>query len=425
MPNLRLVLNVGQLLTMTGPDRPRAGAEMGKVGMIRDGAVLIEDGKVLASGMKDLVLRDERAAKARIVDAGGRVVLPGFVDSHSHPVFVSPRLEDFERRLKGETYAQIAAAGGGILSTVNGVRGAAQAQLADGLARRAELFLESGTTTLEAKSGYGLDLENELKMLRAIKDAQALTALEFVPTFIGAHAVPPELRTQKGGKDEYVRRVCEEMIPKVAEEKLARFVDIFCEDGFFSNEDTAKVFAAAKSRQLGLKIHAEQLSRSGSVKHAVAAGAASLDHLDCCDGSDISTLAGGTSVACLVPGSNYFLGKPFPPARKLIDGGAAVALATDYNPGTCPCWDMRTIISLACAQLKLTPAEALVAATVNGAHALGLGATHGSLEPGKQADMICWDAEDYREIPYYFGAPQVSWTMKKGAVVYDRESTAL
>jgi imidazolonepropionase len=425
MPVRRLVLNCGQLLTMTGPDRPRAGAEMGKLGLIRDGAVLVEDGRIAAAGLRELVQRDERAAKAQIIDAGGRVVLPGFVDSHSHPVFAAPRLDDFERRLKGETYAQIAAAGGGILSTVNGVRGASQASLADGLARRAALFLESGTTTLEAKSGYGLDLDAEVKMLRAIKDAAERTALELVPTFIGAHAVPPELRAQKGGRAEYVRRVCEEMIPAVAEQKLARFVDVFCEDGFFSLEDTDKIFHAAKARGLGLKIHAEQLSRAGSVPKAVAAGAISLDHLDCCDASDISALAGAAGVACLVPGSNYFLGKPYPPARRLIDGGAAVALATDFNPGTCPCWDMRAIVSIACTQMKLSPAEALVAATVNGAYALGLGRTHGALEPGKQADLVCYDAEDYRELAYYFGAPQVAWTLKKGHVVFDREGTAL
>ena len=420
----RLILNCGQLLTMSGPDRPRAGAEMSKIGLVRDGAVLIEDGTIVAAGLKDLVLRDERCGEARIVDAGGRVVLPGFVDSHSHPVFAQPRLEDFERRLKGETYAQMAAKGGGILSTVNGVRGATQADLVEGLVKRAALFLESGTTTLEAKSGYGLDLENELKMLRAIKEAGGRTPLELVATFIGAHAVPAEM---KGRRDDYVRRVCEEMIPAVAADALARFVDVFCEEGFFSVDETRRILDAAHKHGLAAKLHAEQLSRQGSVVVALEHGATSVDHLDHALQDDIAALAGGagSTVACLVPGSNYFLGKPYPPARRLIDAGAAVAVASDFNPGTCPCWDMRMIMSIACAQMKLSPAEALVAATVNGAYALGLGRTHGALEPGKRADVICYDAEDYRELAYYFGSSQVVWTMKKGALVHTRENTAL
>jgi imidazolonepropionase len=424
----RLILNIGQLLTLSGPDRPRAGKEeMNKLGLIRDGAVLVEDGKIAAAGMRELVLKDERAASARIVDAGGRLVLPGFVDSHAHPVFAQPRLEDFERRLKGESYAQIAAAGGGILSTVNGVRGATQARLAEGLCERAARFLECGTTTLEAKSGYGLDLESELKTLRAVRDAGQRTPLELVPTFLGAHAVPPELRAREDGREEYVRRVCEEMMPAVAKDSLAAFADIFVEQGFFTNEDAGRVFQAAKSHGLKAKIHAEQLSRSGSISTAIAAACVSIDHADCVEQADIDALAGAatTSVTCLVPGSNYFLGKPYPPARRLIDGGAAVALATDFNPGTCPCWDMRAILSIGCAQLKMTPAETIVAATVNGAHALGLGKTHGTLEPGKQADILCYDAQDYREIPYYFGTTQAYWTMKRGAVAHTRESTAL
>ena len=407
---------------MTGPDRPRAGSELSKLGLIRDGAVLVEDGRIVAAGLKDLVLRDERAASARIVDAGGRVVLPGFVDSHSHPVFAAERLDDFEARLKGKSYAEIAAAGGGILSTVTKVRGASQGKLVEGLVARAARFLECGTTTLEAKSGYGLDLDTELKMLRAIRDAQALTPLELVPTFIGAHAYPAELKDRPA---EYLQRVCEEMLPAVAKESLARFVDVFCEQGYFSLDDTRRVLEAAAKAGLKTKLHAEQLSRSGSVALAVKASAASADHIDHIDPEDIGKLTGSTTVACLVPGSNYFLNKPYPPARKLIDGGAAVALATDFNPGTCPCWDMRQIVSIACTQMKMTPAEALVAATVNGAYALDLGKTHGALEPGKQADLLCYDAEDYRELAYYFGTTQAHWVMKKGSIVHSRESTAV
>jgi imidazolonepropionase len=410
-----LVLNCGQLLTLGGPDRARAGKEMSSIGMIRDGAVLVEDGLIVSAGLRDIVMRDSRAESARIIDAGGRVVLPGFVDSHSHPVFAAPRLDDFEKRLKGATYAQIAAEGGGILSTVNKVRGATEAALAEGLAARAARFLECGTTTLEAKSGYGLDLDTELKMLRAIKLASERTPLELIPTFIGAHAVPPEL---KGRREDYLKRVCDEMMPAVAKEKLAAFADVFCEDGYFTVEDSGKVFAAAARHGLRAKIHSEQLSRQGSVAMAVKAGASSCDHLDCVEQSDVDALAGSSTVACLVPGSNYFLGKLYPPARRLIDGGAAVALATDFNPGTCPCWDMRQIMSIACTQMKMTPAEAVVAATYNGACALGLEKRLGSLEPGKQADLVCYDAEDYRELPYYFGDSAAHWVVKKGAVVH-------
>lgn len=411
----RLILNAGQLLTMSGPDRPLCGQEMSKLGLITDGAVLVEDGKILASGLRERVLKEEAAqGDVEIVDAEGKVVLPGFVDSHSHPIFAGPRLDDFEARLKGETYAQIAKRGGGILHTVGGVRGASEKDLAEGLVELCGRFLACGTTTLEVKSGYGLDLDNELKMLRAVKAAAVRTPLELVATFIGAHAFPPEFNDRRS---EYVRRVCEEMMPRVAAEKLARFADVFCEQGFFTLADTGRVFEAAAKAGLQTKIHSEQLSRSGSIGLALKAKAVSVDHLDCVEKSDIQDLAGGSTVACLVPGSNYFLAKPYPPARRLIDGGAAVALATDFNPGTCPCWDMRQILSIACTQMKMTPTEALVAATINGAWALGLGRSHGSLEAGKVADLVCYDARDYREIPYYFGDSRVYWVMKGGKLV--------
>ena len=417
-----LIINAAQLLTMAGPDRPRRGAELRSVGLVRQGAVLVENGRILAAGPRDLVQAHGAAGTARLLDAGGRVVLPGFVDSHSHPVFAAARLQDFVARLQGRTYAQIAAEGGGILSTVKGVRGATVSELADGLRTRAAKFLECGTTTLEAKSGYGLDLESELKMLRAVKAAAEAGPLELVATFLGAHAVPGEMKHDREG---YVRRVCEEMIPAVAREGLATFVDVFCEGGFFTVEESARIFAAGAKAGLKPKIHAEQLSRSGSLPLAVKAGAVSADHLDCVDESDLALLAGSDTVACLVPGSNYFLAKPYPPARGLVDAGAAVALATDFNPGTCPCWDMRTIMSIACTQMKMTLEEVLVAATVNGAWALGLGRTHGSLEPGRRADLVCYEAEDYREIPYHFGAPEVAWTMKNGAMVHSRQEYKL
>lgn len=409
-----LVLNASQLLTLAGSDGPRAGREKGAVSLFRDGAVLVEGGLVVTAGPRDVVLAHPLAKGAARVSAEGRVVTPGFVDAHTHPVFAAPRLDDFEARVSGATYQDIAARGGGILWTVNGVRGASEADLAAGLNRRAFDFIACGTTTIEAKSGYGLDLDNELKLLRAIKTAAARGPLEIVATLLGAHAVPPEMR---GRKDEYVARVCSEMIPRAAAEGLARFVDLFCEDGYFDLADLEKIALAGAAAGLGLKVHSEQLTRMGSLPLAVKHKAVSVDHLDCAAEEDLAGLAASRTVACLVPGSNYFLGKPYPPARRILDAGAAVALATDFNPGTCPCWDMRAIMSIACTQMKMTPGEALVAATVNGAHAAGLGKTHGTLEPGKTADLVCHDAEDWRELAYYFSAPRTRWTMKKGEVV--------
>jgi imidazolonepropionase len=410
-----LILNASQLLTMAGSPGPRAGRDKGATGLLRNGAVLIEEGLILAAGPTERVLAHPRAKGASRVSAAGGVIAPGFVDAHTHPLFASPRLDDFEGRIAGATYADLAARGGGILSTVAGVRGTPEAELAAGLRRRVADFLACGTTTIEAKSGYGLDVENELKMLRALRTVSALGPLEIVATLLGAHAVPPELR---GRKDEYVERVCAEMIPRAAAEGLAKFVDVFCEQGYFGLADLEKVAAAGAKAGLGLKVHSEQLSRMGSLPASVKLKAVSADHLDHADEATFAALAASGTVACLVPGSNYFLAKPYPPARRLLDSGAAVALATDFNPGTCPCWDMRTVISIACTQMKMTPAEALVAATINGAHAAGLGATHGSLEAGKTADLVCHEAEDWREIAYYFGAPKVRWTMKRGEIVH-------
>jgi len=410
-----LVEHASQLLTIAGPEGPRTGRYKDSLGLLRDGAVLIDAGRIVAAGPREVVLKHPLAARAERLSAGHRVVTPGFVDAHTHPVFAAPRLDDFEARVAGADYADIAARGGGILWTVRGVRGSLEADLTAGLRRRAFDFLACGTTTIEAKSGYGLDLENELKLLRAIRTAGERGPLEIVPTLLGAHAVPPEL---KGRKAEYVARVCADMIPRVALEGLAKFVDVFCEEGYFDVGDLEKIADAGDKAGLRLKVHAEQLTRSGGLAAAARRGAASADHLDCAREADFAPLAGGATVACLVPGSNYFLAKPYPPARALLSAGAAVALATDYNPGTCPCWDMRLILSIACTQMRMTPAEALVSATINGAHAAGLGLTHGSLEPGKIADLVCHEAEDYRELAYWFGGTRTRWTMKRGEVVY-------
>jgi len=410
-----LIQNVGQLLTLRGPARARAGAELRDVGLVRGGAVLVEDGKIVAVGTKAEVMAQPGAGAARIVDAEGRVVLPGFVDSHSHPVFAAPRLDDFAARVAGKSYEEIAAGGGGIQSSVQKVRAASEQDLVDGLCHWAAKFLECGTTTLEAKSGYGLDLESELKMLRAVRRAQEFCSLELVPTFLGAHAVPAEF---KGRVSDYVAQVCDQMIPAVGRDGLARFADVFCERNYFSEADAERVLAAAAKAGLKAKVHAEQLSRSGGARLAAKLKAVSADHLDYTVSEDFEALKAAGTVATLLPAANFFLDAAYPPARAMIEAGVPVALATDFNPGTAPCWNMQAVISIACTQMKLSPEEALSAATINGAWALDLGASHGSIEPGKQADLAMFDASDYRELPYFFGGNSAVWVMKKGRVAH-------
>jgi len=411
------LINNATLLTFSGPPGPRSGKSMSHVGLIRDGAVLFDD-KIEEAGLREVVLRDPRSRSARIHDAGGRIVMPGFVDSHSHPVFAAPRLKDFELRVKGGTYEEIAAAGGGILSSINGVRGATEGELTTRLLATTHKFLECGTTTLEAKSGYGLDKDSELKALRAIKHVAAGSPLQLVPTFLGAHAVPPEYR---GKPDDYVELLRREILPAVAADGLAAFVDAFCEKGYFTPEQTESFLKAGAEAGLGVKIHAEQLSRSGGALVAAKLKAVSADHLDRVGDADLAALRESGTVAALVPGSNHFLGLgEYPPARRILDAGVPVALATDFNPGSCPCWNMQEVLSLACTRMRMTPEEALVAATINGACALGLGRTHGSLEKGKTADVIILDCEDYREPSYWFGANLVCSVFKRGRLVTSR-----
>ncbi|MFA6029626.1 MAG: imidazolonepropionase [Elusimicrobiota bacterium] len=411
----KLLLNA-DLLTFSGPDAPRRGAEMRSVGLVRGGALLWEDGKILAVGLRELVQRHPDADKARILDGSGRVVLPGFIDCHTHPVFAEPRLRDYELRSQGKSYAEIAAAGGGIVSSVRGVRGTDVETLARGLFERAQRFLECGTTTIEAKSGYGLDLDSELKMLRAIKAAAAGSPLEMHATFLGAHAVPPEYA---GRAAEYVDHLIATVLPAVTKEGLARFADAFCEEGYFDAKLTERFLSACKAAGLAPRVHAEQFKHSGGALLAARLGALSADHLDRVDDADLAALKEAGVVACLVPGSNHFLGlSEFPPARKIIDAGVPVALATDFNPGTCPCWNLQEILSIAVSRMKMTAEEVLCAATVNAAHALGLGKTHGSLEAGKAADFLLLDCKDYREIPYWFGANLAGTVFKRGAVVH-------
>ncbi|MCU1307502.1 MAG: imidazolonepropionase [Acidobacteriaceae bacterium] len=338
-------------------------------------------------------------------------MLPGFVDSHTHLIFATPRLIDFENRIAGATYQEIAEAGGGIRSSVAGVRSTSEAKLADGALKALNHMLACGTTTVEAKSGYGLSFEAEMKSLRAIRRAAKQWPGAVVPTLLGAHVVPAEYKTNR---DEYVRLVCEKMMPEAAKKKLAQFVDVFCETGAFSVEECQDVFCAAGKYGLKPRAHIGQFTAC-ALDSLLKFSPASLDHLDHVFERDLPRLAQSQTVATLVPGANYFLGHArYPDARGLIDAGVAVALATDFNPGTSPTPNMQFILSLACTQMKLTPAEAISAATINGAHALLLGDRKGSIEPGKDADMAVFDVKDYREIAYWFGENLCKMTIANG-----------
>jgi imidazolonepropionase len=412
--------NIGQLLTLhssSATHGPRRGAEVKELGIIQDGAVLCLGGKIVSVGNTKDALRDPwiRKNRKRIaeIDCAGKVVIPGFVDSHTHPVFVNPRLVDFEKRIEGASYEEIAAAGGGIRSSLEGVRKATKAALTAKVLAVLQDMAAYGTTTVEAKSGYGLTVEAELKSLEAIRAAAAKWPGTVVPTLLGAHVVPKEFH---GRSRNYVEIVCKDMIPSAARRKLAEFVDVFCDKGAFTAEETAQIFEAAKEHGLRVRAHMGQLSETRLTPFLKFAPA-SFDHMDHVHDDDIRPLAQSDTVATLVPGANYFLGwKDYPDARRLIDAGVALALATDYNPGTSPTISMPMAMSLACTHMKMSPAEAVAAATINGAWALGIADRNGSIEPGKDADFAVFAINDYREIPYWFGANHCAMTILNGAV---------
>ncbi|OLE14076.1 MAG: imidazolonepropionase [Acidobacteria bacterium 13_1_20CM_4_56_7] len=416
-----LLLNISQLLTLSSPSGntgPRRGPELNQFGIIEDGAVLCVAGKIVSIGTTREAMRDPWIKKNRKqlieIDCGGKVVLPGFVDSHTHPAFVSPRLVDFEKRIAGASYEEIAEAGGGIRSSIEAVRAADKAELANKILSALREMMAQGTTTVEAKSGYGLSLGSELKSLEAIQLAAMQWPGTVIPTLLGAHVVPAEFKNRP---QKYVDLICEQMIPQVAKRKLARFVDVFCDRGAFSEQDSLKIFAAAKKNGLQVRAHVSQLART-PLANLLAMNPVSLDHVDHVDESDISNLARSSTVATLVPGANYFLGlELYPPARKLIDGGVALALATDFNPGSSPIASMPFVLSLACTQMKMSPAEAIAASTINAACALQLQDTKGSIEPGKDADIAIFNVRDYREIPYWAASNRCDLVIACGAQI--------
>jgi len=416
MANALLLTGCKQLVTMAGP-APRRGRALREIGRVENGAVLIAGGRILATGPQPKVERQAGARRARKMDLGGRVVTPGLVDAHTHLVFAASRAAEYEQRIAGATYEQIAKAGGGILSSVRALRAASDDALAVTAGARLARMAAHGTTTVEAKSGYGLDFDNELRTLKLLRRLGKEQMVEIVPTLLAAHVVPPEFR-HPGGADEYVDRIVRLFLPAVALEGLAEYCDVFVERGAFSVPQARRIFAAARALGLKPRLHAEQLARTAGARLAVEVEAASVDHLDFVNGADIRALAQSEVACILLPGCSFHLGLArYAPARQLIDAGAIVALATDCNPGTSPTLSLPMAMSVACTQMRMTPAEALAACTINAAYSLGRHARIGSIEAGKDADLAVWDVQDYREIPYYFGVNHCMDAWKGGKVI--------
>ena len=390
-------------MTCRGPARARRGREAAEVEVLRDAAVLIDAERIAWVGPR------KEAPRGREVEVSG-VILPGFVDCHTHGVFGAPRLDDHERRALGVDYKAIAAAGGGILQSVRDVRARGEPELTDLTRARLQTLLAHGATTIEVKSGYGLELEAELKQLRVIRRLADELPVTLIPTFLGAHEVPPEHRAKRG---EYVRLVCEEMIPVVARERLARCCDVFCEPGVFTAAESRQILEAARRHGLAIKLHADELEGSGGAELAAELGALSADHLAAISDAGIRALAGSATVAVLLPATMTFLGKHTQaPARRLLEAGGAVAIATDFNPGTSPTMSLPLVMALGVSQLGMRHAEVVTAVTVNAAAALGLAAERGQIAPGFAADLVVAGVQDWREVAYWMGHDVVSavWT---------------
>jgi len=386
---------------------------MRELGIIRDAAVLCTDGKIAWVGPMsawDRKLPDQFPE----LDATGKVVLPGFVDSHTHMMFAGNRAHEFALRSEGATYQQMAGVGGGILSTIKNVRAATKKDLKRQTGRYVIEMMKQGTTTVEIKSGYGLDLDSEIKMMEAIHELEREEMMTIVPTFIGAHAVPPEY---KNNKSAYVELVINEMIPYVGKKKLATFCDVFCEKGYFGLEESERILNEGKMAGMQPKIHADELTALGGAQLAAKVGAVSADHLEHVSEEGIKALWDGGVVATLLPGVSFFLSHGYAPARKLIEGDVAVAIASDFNPGSCMSFSMPMMMTIACTQMRMTPAEALTAATLNGAAALNLSSSVGSIEVGKNADLIVANIPDYTFLAYHFGANHIVTTIKNGTIL--------
>ncbi|MGD8697694.1 MAG: imidazolonepropionase [Gemmatimonadales bacterium] len=409
-----LVLEATQVLTCPGGIGPRKGEAMSNVGLIDDGAVAIRAGRVEAVGTR-LELRD-LFPDAERVDLGGHTLAPGFVDSHTHAVFGCWRLDEYELRCAGLSYMEIARRGGGINASVLDLRARSEEELVKLARARLRRMVEHGTTTVEVKSGYGLSLEDELKMLRVVRALSSEDWIDLVPTFLGAHSIPPEYRDRRA---DYVELVAGVMIPAVAEDRLAVFCDVFMEPGVFTPAETRRILEAAVDHGLVPRIHADEFESSGGAELAAEFAAASADHLGAVTEEGMAALAGSNTVATLLPGTLSFLGKDgYPPARALIERGVAVALATDFNPGSSPTVSLQIVMSLACSRLGMSPAESFVAATANGAAALRLSDMRGTLEPGAPADIAVFGVPDYRLVPYLYGGNHCVAVWKRGRRIH-------
>jgi imidazolonepropionase len=409
-----LLKHASQLVCVGRNERRKSGGEMRRLTVIENGSLIAREGRIAWIGPSSEVPTLEPGAH-EVINAAGRVVLPGLVDSHTHLIFAGSREDEFEARLQGHTYQEITARGGGIQSTVNRVRAASRPELKVLARRRLDRLLRFGVTTVEVKSGYGLSPADELKCLEVIADLNAEGPVDLVPTFLGAHAVPAEYRSDRDG---YIRLLTERMLPEVARGALAEFCDVFCESNVFSVDESARILDRARELGLRLKLHADELTPLGGAELAVRLGAASADHLLCVTDAGIDALASSETVATLLPGTAFFLGLPYAPARRLIDRGATVALASDCNPGTCPTENLPLIGAMACTQMGMLPAEAVSALTLNAAAAVGRADRLGSLEVGKQADLVVFDVPNFQHLFYHFGVNHVSHVVKRGRVVY-------
>ena len=409
-----LLKNIKQLVTVASHGKPyRVGSEMRDVGVIEDASVLIEDGQFRWIGASK-AFDDPLEEGADIIEAADYVALPGFVDSHTHLLFAGSRENEFAMRVGGKTYQEIAAAGGGILSTVNATRKATKKELKKLALKRLDEMMQQGTTTVEIKSGYGLDADSEIKMLEAIHELSDEHFADVVPTFLGAHAIPPE---HQSAPSQYVDLICDRMLPYIARRDLAKFCDVFCETKYFSVDESRRILLKARSLGIDAKLHADQLSQSGASILGAELKAVSVDHLEQIDRQGIEALKRAGCVAVVLPGVSFFLHYGYPPAREIIDAGVPLAIATNFNPGSCMSSSMPMIMTIACTQMGMTPEEAITAATINAAAALKMSNRVGSIDVGKQADIILYDAPNYRYIPYHFGSNLVVKIIKKGTIL--------
>lgn len=410
----KIVINANQLITVAGGNRPRVGKEMSNLGIIEKGALAVKDGLIVAVDTTDNILEHFKADE--IIDAKNRVVMPGFVDPHTHPIFVHTRENEFEMRIEGKSYVDISLAGGGIRSTIETTKDAPQALLFNLAQQRIRKMISCGTTTIEAKSGYGLTTESELRQLKVINMLQESEKIDIVPTFMGAHEFPAEYKDNHQG---YIDILTKEMIPAVAESGLAEYCDIFTEEHVYSIAQSREILNCAKKHGMKLKMHADEIKAIGGAELAAELGCVSADHLGAASEEGMKAMADKGVIATLLPATIFSLGmSSYANARKMIEFNTPVALASDYNPGSCNCDNMQFVITLACLQMKMTPAEAIVASTINAAHAIGMASKVGSLVVGKYADFLITDMPSYQYLPYHFGSNNVKEVYKKGELIY-------